>query len=1315
MSLVLAWQFSYVEAQCTFLGPEIIAPNSTRFFNLEISGVVNDDLSSPTQGVCGVILDFQHPLIGDLSIRLISPNNDTITLVGPLGITNFTNNTRWNISFLPCGFPSDPDPGFTGEWSNLQPWGQFGYYEGSYHPASGCLEDFNTGSVNGIWQLEFINNYPFDVPINSAILHSFTLLFCDPDGFDCQICFAKGGNLISPEGSFCAGVDSLLIDPEIQIVGILPSEDEYDYIFLIGQNGRLVDTTAMPDLRHFPPGNYQICGLSYIIRDEDLLPAPDGSVSIAQLRSQLRSNNPPFCGSVSSRCLDISILPRPDTTFETAHLCMGDTLIIGRDTITEAGIYSQMLTSADGCDSIVHWQVSGGQIHLVYQSDRVLDCGGFVELGFEDLQFAFPPDSFELTWYDEIGQVLSRDERIISNRIGRYFLEIIAYWGENVCSATFDFFILPNFDFPEFTIQYLPLACAGSRLPIRISPMDFSTMELYLNTGEGLLSLSPDSSFFYLQVNNASDVELCIRYLDSCSAQLYDTCFVVSFVDGGDSEILIDPYSCSQRFSVELIGFSSLPEIILMNGPGSISPITIQLDLLEYSTSEPGRYYLNLLDYRVVCDLVYSFDVEVLPIPYPNVVQHESFLCFPDTLEMRFVFPGDHNYSVTLDIGGQRRDFLIQGGLGGGHIRLAFDEVSPPLRVVGYSIVDYPLCTEADNLDLDIEVSSKPNIEFGNFPDTACNSVSELWETVFDISALIGSGWDSIEWIDLQNSGAIQGRFFNFTDLEPGRYGFIYRLEFDDRCPLLEDTIFIEVLSCHCPPLLQDQVFHACEGEYIDLSTFQISADGSWSWLSGPIGSVVEIENNMVSFDGKLPGRYTFQLYKRDSIGQCPETDTLEIILHKLYELGSLLTDSIFVCHQLDTIIYLDDYVQSVDGGIWSYSGSDPAVQIGFDPMQNSISIGGLSTGVYVFEYGPPPDALCVTDEQVLCLHLSVEPKRFENLVADFDIGCNQPNAEFIIRLDTAKFKVRWFVLSGDFVLENENSFYLLINKPGDFKLELTELRNGCVTEEWFTIRQIDELIDSIEIQAISPSCPEGSDGSISVTKIYGGNSPYDFSIGSAFQRDSLFENLSAGIYSLTVVDRLGCRFESRVMLLDPQRYHVEIAGRQNVLPGFSETYRFNSDVPEDSISQVFWYLNDELFCSGCREVVLELFSSSTLRIIMVDGNGCIYQDQLLITVTRQNLIFVPEIFTPNRDGINDEFVVFTPDPRIYVHEFSVFDRWGSRVYSAHDFFLIDMKTGWDGTFRGILCQPGSFVYMLIFSRSDEENQVLRGEVFLAR
>lgn len=153
-------------------------------FIFSVGSAGNNNLANPSQGVCGVRIDFEHEYLGDLNMELTSPAGQTVQLVGPSGFWGSTEFSFWSIGFTPCGGTATPDPGFSAIWNSNQAWGEFGIYTGIYYPSNGCLEDFNMGSVTGDWILRVTDNQAVD----AGIVHNVAVIFCDPMGLSCVPC-----------------------------------------------------------------------------------------------------------------------------------------------------------------------------------------------------------------------------------------------------------------------------------------------------------------------------------------------------------------------------------------------------------------------------------------------------------------------------------------------------------------------------------------------------------------------------------------------------------------------------------------------------------------------------------------------------------------------------------------------------------------------------------------------------------------------------------------------------------------------------------------------------------------------------------------------------------------------------------------------------------------------------------------------------------------------------------------------------------------------------------------------------------------------
>lgn len=204
-----------VECGCTNC-PLFLPDGDADTLFLNVLGVTNDNLASPFQGVCGINLVFNHQYLGDLVLTLISPSGQEVQLVGPADFHGPTDFSTYNIDFIPCSQPPSNQFGLDKFDSEVLTATGFNF-TGSYWPAGNpntggaaleCLEDFDTGPVNGEWAIFIEDN----LAIDAGTFLDFELIFCDPTGLsDCALNPCGVVASLDGPGFLCEGSDEDLI------------------------------------------------------------------------------------------------------------------------------------------------------------------------------------------------------------------------------------------------------------------------------------------------------------------------------------------------------------------------------------------------------------------------------------------------------------------------------------------------------------------------------------------------------------------------------------------------------------------------------------------------------------------------------------------------------------------------------------------------------------------------------------------------------------------------------------------------------------------------------------------------------------------------------------------------------------------------------------------------------------------------------------------------------------------------------------------------------------------------------------------------
>ncbi len=114
-----------------------------------------------------------------------------------------------------------------------------------------------------------------------------------------------------------------------------------------------------------------------------------------------------------------------------------------------------------------------------------------------------------------------------------------------------------------------------------------------------------------------------------------------------------------------------------------------------------------------------------------------------------------------------------------------------------------------------------------------------------------------------------------------------------------------------------------------------------------------------------------------------------------------------------------------------------------------------------------------------------------------------------------------------------------------------------------------------------------------------------------------------------------------------------------------------------------------------------------TVKLRVSNASGCMVDDSISVIVTESDLQ-VPNVFTPNGDGLNDEFRVAYKSLKSY--HCIVYNRWGRKVYEGSD-----PGKGWDGKIGNKYATPGAYYYIIEATGTDGRKYKKKGDINLIR
>jgi gliding motility-associated-like protein len=245
------------------------------------------------------------------------------------------------------------------------------------------------------------------------------------------------------------------------------------------------------------------------------------------------------------------------------------------------------------------------------------------------------------------------------------------------------------------------------------------------------------------------------------------------------------------------------------------------------------------------------------------------------------------------------------------------------------------------------------------------------------------------------------------------------------------------------------------------------------------------------------------------------------------------------------------------------------------------------------------------------------------------------------------------------------------VNAPGMYILEQT---NHCGTNADTILVDYHPLPIDVDLGPDTILCP----GETLLLTAPATNDELMWQDGSS---STTFLASQAGNYSLSISNNCGVRTDEIAILYDDQLLQFSPEVHFELCPGdvieldatqpFAATYTWNTGSTDPFISITTPDLYSVTVMTNCQQ------ASQDFEVI--DKMVCEISDGF----------FIPNVISPNDDHINDVFTIKAgPDVEINSIDGSIFDRWGSLVFSSKE-----NPFTWNGRFGDQNVNPGVYVY----------------------
>ncbi len=254
----------------------------------------------------------------------------------------------------------------------------------------------------------------------------------------------------------------------------------------------------------------------------------------------------------------------------------------------------------------------------------------------------------------------------------------------------------------------------------------------------------------------------------------------------------------------------------------------------------------------------------------------------------------------------------------------------------------------------------------------------------------------------------------------------------------------------------------------------------------------------------------------------------------------------------------------------------------------------------------------------------------------------------------------------------------------------------------------------SVQIDAVPPViCPGDSVLFTAIPKNAGTDISYQWQLNgnniSADQSDFIGRNLSDGdqVNCMLMTTNAACgnnewvssNLETIVVKTAPQILFADSI----VLIRPGQQAQIHAGIENAFISYSWQPASDLVNVNTLDPTTVPLWENSLFKLSVMASDGCSSEKELLVKIFFQ--LTMPNAFSPDGNGKNDLFRI-PPKTTMTLNDFSVYDRWGNRVFRTRD-----IGKGWDGTVNGMPVPAGTYVY--IITGQDLNGKILSKGSFL--
>jgi len=272
---------------------------------------------------------------------------------------------------------------------------------------------------------------------------------------------------------------------------------------------------------------------------------------------------------------------------------------------------------------------------------------------------------------------------------------------------------------------------------------------------------------------------------------------------------------------------------------------------------------------------------------------------------------------------------------------------------------------------------------------------------------------------------------------------------------------------------------------------------------------------------------------------------------------------------------------------------------------------------------------------------------------------------------------------------------YLAVWENGHVGFSITGLSAGSYTVSVSDSYNCQHIADFEISQPANPlsmvlnitpiSCYQDEDGEINAVA-QGGTPPYTYYwfAGNHFYNTSTIRFLPQGVYNITITDSHSCSIDSLLFLPQPRPLDASFTTHDPSCVGNYDGAIYVA-VTGGTTPYVF-----ETNGLTYEESPVDSLYQGTYSVVIRDAHDCTFElNGITLTDTYADCLIIPNAFTPNGDGVNDEWILGNIHlyPKAY---YKIINRWGQVIYES-----MANESSWDGTCNSQPVPAGPYMYVI--------------------